>query len=240
MESFMPWSWRYATRSAIVVKTSPCSLANSLSSGMRAIVRPSADTTSHRAPHGFNPASSMKSTVASVCPSRVTVPLSRARSGKICPGLLKALGPRAGSASWVNEFARSPAEIPVVVPSLASTETVKAVPLGSSFLLTMGGSWSSSMRFPGMDAQITPEVWRTMKAMVASVACSAAIIRSPSFSRSSSSVTRMSSPRRRACTASTTVCSPRPRLPVDVVIPLGADSAGTLPAWAASTNPSSR
>ena len=49
--------------------------------------------------------------------------------------------------------------------------------------------------------QITPLVWRIMNAIVSGVAFSAAMIRSPSFSRSASSTTTTSSPRLTAAMA---------------------------------------
>ena len=54
----------------------------------------------------------------------------------------------------------------------------------------------------GDGAQITPEVWRRKNAIVSGVANSAAMMRSPSFSRSSSSTTTTISPRPMAATAS--------------------------------------
>jgi hypothetical protein len=49
---------------------------------------------------------------------------------------------------------------------------------------------------------MTPEVWWRKKAMASGVANSAAMMRSPSFSRSSSSTTMTISPRPMASTAS--------------------------------------
>src|SRR4051794_30843904 len=49
--------------------------------------------------------------------------------------------------------------------------------------------------------QITPLVWRIMNAIASGVMASAAMIRSPSFSRSASSTTITSSPRAMAATA---------------------------------------
>src|SRR6201995_3707275 len=47
-----------------------------------------------------------------------------------------------------------------------------------------------------------PEVWRMMKAILSAVHSDAAMIKSPSPSRSSSSVTTTSSPRAKACRTS--------------------------------------
>src|SRR6266571_1990616 len=50
-----------------------------------------------------------------------------------------------------------------------------------------------------------PQVWRMMNAIFSGVVCTAATIRSPSFSRSSSSVTTTISPRAKASMASRTL-----------------------------------
>ena len=97
--------------------------------------------------------------------------------------------------------ARSAAEMPVVVPCLASTDTVNAVRWRSVFSATISGSWSSSSRSPSSGMQITPLVWRIMNAIASGVTFSAAMMRSPSFSRSASSTTTTSSPRATAAMA---------------------------------------
>ena len=51
-----------------------------------------------------------------------------ATSGNICPGLLKYSAFFEGSARSFIVLSLSPVDIPVVVPSAASTDTVKAVP----------------------------------------------------------------------------------------------------------------
>ena len=90
--------------------------------------------------------------------------------------------------------ARSAAEMPVVTSCTASTETVNAVRCDSVLLLTMSGSCSSSRRSPSIGMQMTPLVWRTKKPIASGVIFSAAMMRSPSFSRSSSSTTITISP----------------------------------------------
>ncbi len=60
--------------------------------------------------------------------------------------------------------ARSAALMPVLMPARASTETVYAVPRGSSLRATMGGSASRSATSSGIGAQTTPEVWRIVHA----------------------------------------------------------------------------
>jgi hypothetical protein len=66
----------------------------------------------------------------------------------------------------------------------------------------MGGRCSRSARSLPIGAQMIPLVWRIMKAMRSAVAGAAAMMRSPSFSRSVSSTTTTSSPARMAATAS--------------------------------------
>ena len=111
---------RYRIRSAIVITGSPCSAANRSRSGRRAIV-PSSLTISQITPAGVSPASRVRSTAASVWPARLSTPPSRARSGKTCPGRLKAAPSSRASASPRMVAARSAAEIPVVVPEARST-----------------------------------------------------------------------------------------------------------------------
>ena len=54
-------------------------------------------------------------------------------SGQMCPGRRKLPGEAAGSASSRSVSARSSALMPVEIPSRASTVTVKAVYMASSF-----------------------------------------------------------------------------------------------------------
>ena len=98
------------------------------------------------------------------------------------------------SANATTVADRSEAEIPVEVPSTRSTDTVKAVRIDSVLSTTMSGRSSASARSLDIGAQITPLVWRIMKAIFSGVMASAAMIRSPSFSRSSSSTTIRNSP----------------------------------------------
>jgi len=98
------------------------------------------------------------------------------------------LGP-AGSANNLMVRARSWALMPVVIPLAASTETVKWVPNASSLRGTIGTSERIRARSSETGAQISPRPWVAMKFTVSGVIREAAAIRSPSFSRSSSSVT---------------------------------------------------
>ena len=92
--------------------------------------------------------------------------------------------------------------MPVLVPCTKSTEYVNAVRCDSVLSRTISGMSSSSSRSPSSGAQITPEVCRTKNVIFSGVAVSAAMMRSPSFSRSSSSTTTMISPLAIAATAS--------------------------------------
>ena len=101
-------------------------------SGTRAIV-PSSFMISQTTPAGLSPARRARSTAASVWPARWSTPPGRARSGKTWPGWTRSCAPLLGSiATWIVRE-RSGAEIPVVIPSRASIETVNAVPYGVSF-----------------------------------------------------------------------------------------------------------
>ena len=83
--------------------------------------------TSQITPAGFRPASRARSTAASVWPVRSSTPPGLAFSGKTWPGWTRSRGADSGStATWIVR-ARSAAEMPVVIPSRASTETVNAV-----------------------------------------------------------------------------------------------------------------
>ena len=93
---------------------------------MRAMV-PSSFMISQMTPDGFRPASRARSTAASVCPARSSTPPGRAMSGNTWPGCTRSAGPRSGSMATWMVCARSAAEMPVVTPSRASTDTVKAV-----------------------------------------------------------------------------------------------------------------
>jgi len=138
-----------------VIIRRPCFLANLLSSGSRAIV-PSGLVISQMTPTGSRPANVHRSTAASVWPARTSTPPSRDRSGKTCPGLTRSAGRVPGSARTRMVRARSAALMPVVMPSRASTLTVKAVPRRASLRATIGGRSSASARSDDMGTQTTP------------------------------------------------------------------------------------
>src|SRR3954447_4634203 len=119
----------------------------------------------------------------------------------MCPGRARSSGRVASSSNACTVVDRSAAEMPVVVPWRASTDTVNAVRWLSVLSATISGRRSSSRRRPSTGMQITPLVWRIMNAIFSGVMASAAMIRSPSFSRSASSTTITISPRATAATA---------------------------------------
>ena len=124
---YCPVSRLYCCKSAMLVSTYPCFLQNRFSSGSRAIsVGFSSDTISHKSPAGDEPANRAKSTAASVCPSRVSTPLSFARKGNMCPGRWKSLAFASCLDSRTLVFARSVALIPVVIPFSAVAQTNEA------------------------------------------------------------------------------------------------------------------
>ena len=120
------------------------------------------------------------------------------------PGRARSWGFVLGSMAASTVRARSAAEMPVVVPCLASTGTQKAVPKRALFSSswTMRGMRSSSRRSPVMGRHTSPRPCLAMKLMTSGVTFSAAIVRSPSFSRSSSSTTTTILPARMSSMAS--------------------------------------
>src|SRR5690242_1607749 len=83
--------------------------------------------------------------------------------------------------------ARSAAEIPVVTPEAASIETVKFVPWIERLRATIGRRFRRSACASVIGMQIRPRPNFAMKLIFSAVTNSAAKMRSPSFSRSSSS-----------------------------------------------------
>ena len=151
---------------------------------------PSSFMTSQMTPAGVRPAMRLMSTAASVWPVRTSTPPSRATSGKTWPGETMSSAPLLGSTAAWTVRARSAALMPVVTPSRASMETVKAVPMLVRFSAAMGGRRSWRARSVVMARQIRPRACRAMKLIWSGVANWAGIMTSPSFSRSSAS-TRM-------------------------------------------------
>ena len=163
--------------------------ANGIRSVRRAMV-PSSFIISQITLDGFSPAKREISTAASVWPARTSTPPSLASSGKTWPGVERSDLPLVGSMATAMVCARSPAEMPVVTPSAASIETVKAVDWRWRLSRGINGKSSSATRPLVSDRQIRPRPYFAMKLIASGVAIWAGMTKSPSFSRSSSS-TRM-------------------------------------------------
>lgn len=88
-------------------------------------------------PAGCRPTMRIKSIVPSVWPRRVNTLLLRARNGNTWPGRARSEATAPGFAAVFIVVTRSWAETPVVTPTFASIETVKAVWL-ALLLLTIG------------------------------------------------------------------------------------------------------
>ena len=153
---------------------------------------------------GEQPAMADRSQPASVWPARISTPPSTACSGKMWPGCTRSLtlASLATAACTVRE--RSAAEMPVVTPSAASIDTVKAVEYCAPLRAAMGGRCSNSQRSRVSVRQIRPRPNLAMKLMASGVTWSAASTRSPSFSRSSSSTRMTMRPARMSATMSST------------------------------------
>ena len=97
-----------------------------------------------------------------------------------------------------------------MTPSRASTEIVYAVRILSLLCGVISGISSRSSMSPGIGTQITPLQWRIVNAISSGVALLAAKIRSPSFSRSSSSTTTTALPAAMSAMARSTGSSRTP------------------------------
>src|SRR5712672_1342449 len=158
-------------------------------------------------PAGVKPAMRAKSTLASVCPARTSTPPFLARNGKICPGRAKSFGFVLASTAVRSVTARSEALIPVVTPIRPSMASQNAVPCTEVLIGDISGRCSSSQRSSVSGKQIKPRAYFAMKLMASGVIFSAAMARSPSFSRSSSSIRTIIRPCRMSSTASSTVAN---------------------------------
>ena len=157
---------------------------------------PSSFMISQMTPAGVRPARRAKSTDASVWPARTRTPPSRARKGNTWPGRARSPGRQSGRMAVRMVQVRSAAEMPVVVPSRASIDSQNAVPKFEVFMADISGSRRAS-QLSGVSArQIRPRPWVAMKFTISGVTFSAAMVRSPSFSRSSSSTTTRIRPAR--------------------------------------------
>ena len=176
----------YFTSAATVQIPIPCFFANFSREGILAMV-PSSSMISQITPAGFIPARRARSTDPSVCPILTMTPPSLARKGKIWPGLAISLGVVSSATAVRMVVALSAAEIPVVTPFLASMDTVNPVPYCEVLLSTIIGKSKRSAILESRERQISPLPYLAMKFMASGVTASAAMVRSPSFSRSSSS-----------------------------------------------------
>ncbi len=168
-------------------------------------MRPSSRRISHTAATGWSPASAHRSGPASVCPARLSTPPGSARSGKMCPGRTRSRDRVRGWASTRSVLARSKAEVPVLVPRIASTDSVNGVPNLALFWLTISLSCRRSATSGAIGAHRIPRPCLTVKFTISGVAFSAANTRSPSFSRSASSTTTIMRPAAIRLTAWSTV-----------------------------------
>ena len=164
----------------------PCLAAKGTRSGRRAIV-PSSFITSHSTAAGLRPARRARSQQASVCPARISTPPAAATSGNTWPGCTMSDGRACGREATRMVCARSAAEMPVVTPSAASIATVKLVPWTVLLLAVIGVSSSCAACSAVIGMQTRPRPCLARKLIFSGVTKSAAKIRSPSFSRSSSS-----------------------------------------------------
>ncbi len=86
--------------------------------------------------------------------------------------------------------------MPVVIPSAASMDTVKLVANRAWFSFTISGRRNCRQRSRVSGRQIRPRPKRAMKLMSSGRTLEAAMTRSPSFSRSSSSISTTMRPAR--------------------------------------------
>ena len=164
-----------------------CFLAKISSSGRRAIV-PSGFMISTMTAAGASPAMRAKSTPASVWPARLRTPPGLATSGKIWPGCLMSRGVALGATACRMVYARCAALTPGPICSVASIDTVKLVSCCERLSRTISGMFSWRARSGMIGMQIRPQASVAKKLTISGVTFSAAMIRSPSFSRSSSSI----------------------------------------------------
>jgi len=108
-------------------------------------------------------------------------------SGNTWPGWTMSAGVALEDAATLMVCARSAAEMPVVTPEAASMDTVKFVPCTERLRATIGSRFSRSACASVIGMQTRPRPNFAMKLIFSAVTNSAAKMRSPSFSRSSSS-----------------------------------------------------
>src|SRR5712671_2960760 len=148
---------------------------------------PSSFMISHSTAAGWSPASCARSQQASVWPARTSTPPACAMSGNTWPGWTMSAGVALGEAATLMVCERSAAEIPVLTPDAASMDTVKLVPCTERLRATIGSRLRRSACASVIGMQTRPLPNFAMKLIFSAVTNSAAKMRSPSFSRSSSS-----------------------------------------------------
>ena len=176
----------YLIKSSIVPIFISCSSAIFFNSGNLAI-EPSSLIISTITEAGSNPASLAKSQPASVWPALVRTPPGCDISGNICPGLDISFDVASGITAVRIVCALSYADMPVVTPSEASIEIVKLVSCFESVSVFIKGKFSCLHLSLVRVKQIRPLAYLLIKFMSSGVTFDAAIIKSPSFSRPSSS-----------------------------------------------------
>ena len=141
-------------------------------------------------------------------PVRSRTPPARAFSGMTWPPTTMSSWPLAGSTAVRIVCARSAARMPVVTPSRASMVTVNGVWCGR-LVLQRHELEAQVVAALGRERQADPArgAWVAMKLMSSAVTNSAAMTRSPSFSRSSSSTTTTMRPAAISSSASSTVAN---------------------------------
>ena len=185
---------------------SPCCSQYGMRSGTRAIV-PSSRMISQTTPAGLRPARRARSTAASVWPARCSTPPRRARSGKMWPGWTRSCGPLARVDGDLDR-ARAVGRRDPRRDALARLDRdVKAVPNGVSLWSVIWRRPSSSQRSSVRQRQMSPRPCVAMKLIASGVANCAAIVRSPSFSRSAASTTTTNLPSRMSSRASSMVAN---------------------------------
>ena len=147
---------------------------------------------------GVRPASLARSQPASVCPARTSTPPVFAITGKMWPGWTMSSGFAFAATATCTVRARSAAEIPLVTPLAASMDAVNAVPCNARLSVTIIDKFSCRQRDSSSVRQISPRACLAMKLIASGVTKSAAMTRSPSFSRSSASTNTTIRPWRRS------------------------------------------
>ena len=164
---------------------------------------PSGFTTSQITAASFIPASLARSTLPSVWPARTSTPPSRAlRPGTWPLPRIKSWGVEFSSIATCTVRARSKDDVPVVIPVRASIYGVKGVLIPSEWGEGRTSRFSRLQMAVDIARQTSPQPLRIIKLMFSGVAFSAAMTKSPSFSRFRSSTTTISRPCRSSSIAS--------------------------------------